>query len=128
MLCSHKRIIGRSENYGSVSCVRFGVGFSASLCCIKVIQIHVRPSNPSMLSIKINISFYKNMFQNIFVPVMIKHVLCNCQRNITDVNICVSLWNIKTLIYDYIVSSACKKKYVDFREKNLCSLIGACQS
>lgn len=60
--------------------------------------------------LKINISFYKNMFQHIFVPVMIKHVLCNCQRNITDVNICVLLWNIKTLIYDYIVSSACKKK------------------
>lgn len=80
MLCSHKRTIGRCENYGSVSCVRFGVGFSASLCCIKVIQIHVRPSNPSMLSIKINISFYKNMFQHIFVPVMFKHVLCNCQK------------------------------------------------
>lgn len=80
VLCSHKRTIGRRENYGSVSCVRFGVGFSASLCCIKVIQIHVRPSNPSMLSIKINISFYKNMFQHIFVPVMFKHVLCNCQK------------------------------------------------
>lgn len=80
VLCSHKRTIERRENYGSVSCVRFGVGFSASLCCIKVIQIHVRPSNPSMLSIKINISFYKNMFQHIFVPVMFKHVLCNCQK------------------------------------------------
>lgn len=62
MLFFYKRIIGRRENYGLVSCVRFGVGFFVSLCCIKVIRIYVRFSNLFMLFIKINIFFYKNMF------------------------------------------------------------------
>lgn len=104
VLCSHKRIIGRDEYYGLVSCIRFGVGFSASLCCIKVIQIHVRPSNPSMLSIKkINISFYKTCF-NTFLYQWWLNMCCITVKRITGVILCIIMKYKNLKVYDCIVS------------------------
>lgn len=104
VLCSHKRIIGRDEYYGLVSCIRFGVGFSASLCCIKVIQIHVWPSNPSMLSIKkINISFYKTCF-NTFLYQWWLNMCCITVKRITGVILCIIMKYKNLKVYDCIVS------------------------